>query len=207
MPKLNAMVQEDNDQLRDDEIIRLIKQGNSSRHFQLLYKRYYEKVLDKCFGLVRNRSTAEELAEDIFSKTFEKLATFQEKSSFSSWLYAITYNHCIDYLREKKKLHYPNWSAEHQIPEIIDDEEGQEKELNFERLEVILEEIHPEERAILLMKYREELSMKEIGNALRISEDAAKMRLKRARTRVKYLYYRKFMKHSNPLPGSRSAST
>jgi RNA polymerase sigma factor (sigma-70 family) len=201
------MVQKAYSQLRDDEIIRLIKQEGSNRHYQLLYQRYYQKVLDKCFGMVRNRSTAEELAEDIFSKTFEKLASFQEKSSFSSWLYTITYNHCIDYLREKKKLHYPSWSAEHQLPEIIDEEEEQNEEINFDRLQVILEEIHPEERVILLMKYKEELSMKEIGKALRISEDAAKMRLKRARTRVKYLYYHKFMKHIPPLPGRTSASS
>ena len=133
-------------------------------------------------------------------------SSFQERSSFSSWLYAITYNHCIDYLREKKKLHYPSWSEKHQIPEIIDESGEQEEEINFDKLQVILEEIHPEEKAILLMKYREELSMKEIGNALRISEDAAKMRLKRARTRVKYLYYRKFMKSSGPLPGRRTTS-
>jgi RNA polymerase sigma-70 factor (ECF subfamily) len=179
--------------LSDEEIIHQLKEGGSSKLYSVLYDRYYHKVLDKCYGLVNNRSTAEELAEDIFSKSFEKLPTFKERSSFSSWLYSITYNHCIDYLREKKKLHYPNWSAQNEIPEIVD-EEGTEQEFNYPNLMVILDMIHPEEKAILLMKYQEDLSMKEIGKALRISEDAAKMRLKRARTRVKYLYNEKYLR-------------
>ena len=53
--------------------------------------------------------------------------------------------------------------------------------------------IHPEEKALLLMKYKEGLSMKQIGTSLRISEDAAKMRLKRARARVLYLYTEKYL--------------
>ncbi len=91
--------------LDDDEIINRIVNDDASKYFDILYKRYYSKVLDKCYSFVKNKQLALELTEDIFSKVFEKLATFQQRSSFSSWLYSITYNHCIDYLREKKKLH------------------------------------------------------------------------------------------------------
>jgi RNA polymerase sigma-70 factor (ECF subfamily) len=180
--------------LKDDEIINEIRNGGSSKYFEVLYKRYYPKVLDKCFSIIKNRSIAEELAEDIFSKIYEKLPSFKQKSSFSSWLYTITYNHCIDYLRQKKKLHYPNWNLENEIPEIIDETEESVENINYENLLIILELIHPEEKALLLMKYQDNLSMKQISSALRISEDAAKMRLKRARTRVIYLYTEKFLK-------------
>ncbi|MEZ5083771.1 MAG: RNA polymerase sigma factor [Bacteroidales bacterium] len=181
--------------LKDDELINQVnnKVDDSSKYFEILYKRYYQKVLDKCYSFVKNRTIAEELTEDIFIKTFEKLSTFKHKSSFSSWLYSITYNHCIDYLREKKKLHYPNWSRDNEIPEIIDETEETIEDITYEKLLVILELIHPEEKALLLMKYKDDLSMKQIGTALRISEDAAKMRLKRARTRVIYLYTEKFL--------------
>lgn len=181
--------------LKDDELISHVnkKTDDSSKYFEILYKRYYQKVLDKCYSFVKNRAIAEELTEDIFIKTFEKLSTFKQKSSFSSWLYSITYNHCIDYLREKKKLHYPNWSRDNEIPEIIDETEETIEHITYDKLLVILELIHPEEKALLLMKYKDDLSMKQIGVALRISEDAAKMRLKRARTRVIYLYTEKFL--------------
>jgi RNA polymerase sigma-70 factor (ECF subfamily) len=180
--------------LKDNEIIDFIKKDGVSEYFEILYNRYQQKVLDKCFSFVKNRSLAEELAEDVFSKTFEKLSGFEGKSSFSSWLYSITYNHCIDYLRLKKKMHYPSWNIQNEMPDIIDEEEEDLTDVNYENLISILEIIHPEEKALLLMKYKEDLSMKQIGEALRISEDAAKMRLKRARTRVIGIYNEKFNK-------------
>jgi len=194
------MKDQDHKALSDHEILHRIQQGKENKLFSILYDRYYGKVLNRCYSLVRNRTHAEELAEDIFAKAYEKLSTFQERSSFSSWLYTLTYNHCIDYLRQKKRMHYPNWSSENQIPDIMDEEEEPDQEINFSHLLVILEEIHPEEKAILLMKYQEQLSMREIGNILRISEDAAKMRLKRARTRVKYLYAQRFLNTERKLP-------
>lgn len=180
--------------LTDDEIISLFRTDGSSKYFEILYKRYYQKVFDKCYSFVKSRSLAEELVADIFSKIFEKLPSFKHLSSFSSWLYSITYNHCIDYLRKKKKLHYPNWNLENEIPEIIDETEEPIEQINYDNLLIILELIHPEEKALLLMKYQDNLSMKQISGALRISEDAAKMRLKRARTRVIYLYAEKYQK-------------
>ncbi len=152
--------------------------------------------MDKCFSFVRDRKLAEELTGDVFSKTYEKLPSFKHQSRFSSWLYAITYNHCIDYLREKKKLHYPNWNNKHEIPEIIDEGDSQLSAINYEDLLPILELIHPEEKALLMMKYMDDLSIKDISTALRISENAAKMRLMRARSRVFYLYSEKYLKDS-----------
>ena len=63
------------------------------------------------------------------------------------------------------------------------------EELSYEKLMVIFEKIHPEEKALLLMKYQDGLSIKDIAQSLVISDDAVKMRLKRARSRVVYIYY------------------
>ena len=180
--------------LDDKDIIKKILEENEPGYFDVLYKRYFPKVLDKCYSIVKNRNLAEELAGDIMCNTYEKLASFKGMSSFSSWLYSITYNYCIDYLRKKNKLHYPSWSRDNEIPEIIDDTDESIDSVNPENLMQILDLIHPEEKALLLMKYQDNLSIKQISTALRISDDAVKMRLKRARTRVLYLYSKKFMK-------------
>ncbi len=180
--------------LSDDDIIMKITGDGLPDYYDVLYQRYYPKVLDKCYNIVKNRNIAEDLAGDILYKTYEKLSSFKKVSSFSSWLYSITYNYCIDYLRQKKKMHYPSWNSENEIPGIIDDAGENIELINYENLLVILDLIHPEEKALLLMKYQDNLSMKQISAALRISEDAAKMRLKRARTRVIYLYKQKFIK-------------
>jgi len=177
----------------DDDIIRKILDDRMPEYFEVLYNRYYPKVMDKCYSLVKNRNIAEELAEDILCNTYEKLASFKRMSSFSSWLYAITYNYCIDHLRQKNKIHYPSWNRENEIPEIIDDADESIESISYDNLLLILDLIHPEEKALLLMKYQDNLSIKQISAVLRISDDAAKMRLKRARTRVLYLYNKKYM--------------
>lgn len=172
----------------DEDIIKLLNNGGNNSLFSILYERYHDKVLDKCYSLLHNRDLAEEFAEDVLSKTFEKLSGFKGNSSFSSWLYSITYNHCIDFLREKKKLHYPNWNTQNELPEIIDDLEEDLTDIHYSRMMKILDIMHAEERAMLLMKYQDDLPIREIAESLRLTEGAAKMRIKRAKARLVYLY-------------------
>ncbi|WP_372772969.1 RNA polymerase sigma factor [Mangrovibacterium sp.] len=178
----------------DEQLIHLIIKEGKSELFEVLYKRYYLKVVDKCYSFIKNKSMAEDFATDILAKAYEKLPGFKGNALFSSWLYAITYNYSIDYLRTKKRLHYPSWNAENEIPDIPDESEADLQDLSYDNLMKILEQIHPEEKALLLMKYQDNLSGKQIAQTLRISEDAVKMRLKRARTRVIYLYKTMFEK-------------
>jgi RNA polymerase sigma-70 factor (ECF subfamily) len=176
----------------DEEIVHLLMDSGNHELFELLYSRYFKKVKDKCFSFLKDHKQAEEFANDILTKAYEKIPGFKGNSSFSSWLYSITYNYCIDYLRVKKKLHYPNWNNSNEIPEIIDESETDFEEASYENLLTILELVHPEEKVLLLMKYQDNLPIKHIAKTLRISEDAVKMRLKRARTRVIYMYKQKF---------------
>ncbi|MFO7656219.1 MAG: sigma-70 family RNA polymerase sigma factor [Bacteroidales bacterium] len=174
--------------LKDEEVISLIKHESKTELFQVLYDKYQAKVADKCYSILKDKIKAREFMQDIFSKVYEKLDSFRGTSSFSSWLYAVTYNHCIEYLRTKKKLHYPQWNQNSMLPEIIDEHEEDFTELKYERLLKVIDIIHPEEKVLLLMKYKDNLSLKLIQSTLKISESAAKMRLKRARARVMYLY-------------------
>jgi RNA polymerase sigma-70 factor (ECF subfamily) len=178
--------------LTDEQIINQIIEEKKNELFEIIYDRYFTRVRDKCYSFLKNKILAEEFANDVLTKVFEKLDSFKGKSSFSSWLYSVTYNTVIDFLRKKKQLHYPNWNQENEIPEIIDETDADLSEINYENLLVIFELIHPEEKAILLMKYQDSLSLKDIAASLSISEDAVKMRLKRARARVVYLYFEKF---------------
>jgi RNA polymerase sigma-70 factor (ECF subfamily) len=174
----------------DEEIVKLLVNGGNNSLFSILYERYHDKVLDKCYSLLHSRDLAEEFTEDVLSKTYEKLSGFKGNSSFSSWLYSITYNHCIDFLREKKKLHYPNWNTQNELPEIIDDLEEDLTDIHFSRMMKILDIMHAEERAMLLMKYQDDLPIKDIAKSMRLTEGAAKMRIKRAKARLVYLYKR-----------------
>jgi len=178
--------------LRDEEIVRRINTDHESELFGILYERYYTKILIKCKTLLKNQSVAEDITQDIFSKVYEKLYSFRNLSLFSTWLYAITYHYCIEYLRRVKNVHYPSWNSRHEIPdEIIEDSEIM-SQFQYESLLKVLDMIHPEEKALLLMKYQENMPVKLIQEVLNISESAVKMRLKRAKARVVYLYNEKF---------------
>jgi RNA polymerase sigma factor (sigma-70 family) len=174
------------------EIIRKITDEGRTEMYSILYNRFHDKVCQKCMTYIKDKPLAKEFTNDILVKAFENLKNFKNKSSFSSWLYVITTNYCIDYLRIKKKLHYPSWNIQNDIPDIIDESEEQLFEFNYDDLMSVLEKVHPEEKALILMKYKDGLSLKEIGISLRITEDAAKMRLKRARSRLIYLYKQEY---------------
>jgi RNA polymerase sigma factor (sigma-70 family) len=178
----------DFEQLTDESLVLIIVQEGKTELYQVIYNRYYPKLLDKCYALLKNKQLAHESSQDILTKVYEKLQSFKGLSSFSSWIYSITYNYCIDYLRSNKKLHYPDWNNSHELSEIIDEADENLNELKYDRLMKIMEKIHPEEKAMLIMKYNDNISMKQIAEALRISESAAKMRIKRAKARIAYQY-------------------
>lgn len=176
--------------LPDIEIIKKIKHEHNTNLFSILYFRYSSKVYEKCNSLLKDPELAQEFVQDIFCKVFEKLSEFRGESNFSTWLYSITYNHCIEYLRVKKKMNYPDWNSSHELPDVID--EIDEKVINSDRLMQIMDQIHPEEKALLTMHYIDNFPIAYIQTALKISESATKMRLKRARERVAYLYSQKY---------------
>lgn len=178
--------------LTDEEIVNRIKQDGQSGLFEILYTRYKSKVFDKVHSFIKDRHKSDEFTNDILSKVYEKLPGYRGNSAFSSWVYSITYNYCIDYLRFQKKLHYPDWNRNNEIPEIPEESEEDLSLVTYENLLSILEIIHPEEKALILMKYQDDLSLKQIADTLRISEDAVKMRLKRARTRIVFIFKKQF---------------
>lgn len=180
-------------QRTDEEIVKLIVEKRQHDHFGLIYDRYVEKVYNKCLSFVKDEALAQDLTHDVFLKTFVNLVKFNHKSKFSTWLYSLTYNFCIDYLRRNSKVHYKSEEALLNIPD--DEDSKNERELlkmEAQRLSKVLDMIKPDEKAILLMKYQDEHSIAEIAQALEISQSATKMRIKRTRARVVDLYHQMF---------------
>ena len=66
--------------------------------FEVLYDRYATMVYNKCYGFANGVDEAKDLTQDVFLRVFIKLASFKGKSKFSTWLYAFTYNHCVNYV-------------------------------------------------------------------------------------------------------------
>lgn len=161
--------------------------------FGELYDRYANKVFRKCISMVKHTEDAQDLAHDILVKAFLHIANFAGNSSFSTWIYAITYNQCIDFLRNKQKLKITTTENEY-LPELSDESDtgdvsGKELfEIEFALLKQLMHELSEDDRAILLMKYQDDMSIEDIQQVLSLNSSAVKMRLKRARDRLRIMH-------------------
>lgn len=180
MPACNA-------KMDDLDVIHSYLDSQASRCFNLLYERYSGKVYAKSLTLLGDTALAEDATQEIFTKIFLNLSRFNEKSKFSTWIYSITYNFCIDYIRRKKKEKAVFSDEIEKAPDLAEDTIPDKEilELNIQQLQLVLDELHPGDRAILLMKYQDGQQIKEIAETFNKSESAIKMQIKRAKERAK----------------------
>lgn len=175
--------------LSDEELVEEIVHSQNSRLVEVLYERYADKVYRRCISFVKEASIAEDLTHDIFIKVYLNLGRFKQKSKFSTWLYSITYNFCVDYVRKKQKDNVVDMEdKEGEIAGRDIDTADDLDHIALDRLTELLEQLKPEDKLILLMKYRDDMSIKDIQTAFDISESAVKMRVKRAKEKLKSLY-------------------
>ncbi len=174
----------------DEEAVGQYILTQNQKYFDILYSRYSSKIFGKCLSILKDEEKAEDATQEIFVKILLNLAKFSGKSKFSTWIYSITYNYCIDSIRKRKKdksILVEDLANEHDTAE-----DGIEDrfllEMHVKRLKVILEKIPVTDKAILLMKYQDEMSIKEISEILDKSESAIKMKIKRAKQKFKKIH-------------------
>ena len=177
--------------IEDDILVYKIVETKNQHLFAILYDRYANIIYNKCLSFVEDKEEAQDMTHDIFIKLFVKLKTYQSKSKFSTWLFSFTYNFCVNHVQRKLKEERRNYSVTDNLidnynEEIIDDKEI--FELKIEKLNQSLRELEVEDKSILLMKYQDEFSIKEISESLEIGESATKMRLNRAKSRLLKIY-------------------
>jgi len=149
----------------------------------MLYDRIIEQVYRKCLYMVKNKEIAKDLSHDIIVKVLLKLNTFRGDSPFYQWVSAIIFNHCVSYLEKEKKIKLVEIDLVHH--NLTDDQFElelrylKEKEINC--LQRVMEKITPHEKALMIMRYYDEMPVKNIAATLNISESATKMRLMRIR--------------------------
>jgi len=173
--------------MTDSEVIELFHANRNQECFNLLYKRYSLKVFQKCISLIHDKERAEDATQEIFIKIFLNLSKFNHKSNFSTWIYAITHNHCIDLARKIRKEKHLFSDQLENTPDIIDDNDQSNfglMEIKLRKLKIVLDRLEAGDKKILIMKYRDSLKVREIAKIYNKTESAIKMRLKRARNRL-----------------------
>lgn len=170
----------------DEMLIKKIVSSNNTHFFGVLYDRYSDKVYAKCLSFAKSEAEAQDLTHDIFIQLFLKLKTFKGNSKFSTWLYSLTYNFCLNYVqRDQKKKRETFKDVETENLSIEDDIPDSEIfQMKAEKLQQALSSIDPGDKMILLMKYQDDFSIQEIKESLNLGESAVKMRIKRAKERL-----------------------
>ena len=177
--------------LSDEDLVEAIVKTNNTMLFEVLYDRFSMMVYNKCYGFANGEDEAKDLTQDVFLRVFVKLASFKGNSKFSTWLYAFTYNHCVNYVTRNtaKKIEKQSISSDYieNIGEEVDSA-LEFQNMKVEQLKKVMELISPDEKMILLLKYQDNLSIKELSEALDLGESAVKMRLKRAKEKLVHKY-------------------
>lgn len=178
--------------LLDEELVENIIKTNNAKLFAELYDRFSETVYNKCYRFSNSKEEAEDLMHDVFVHLFVKLKTFKGNSKFSTWLYSFTYNFCVNYVQrntykkqERVTVVTDNIKEGDFLAEIDD---SHLLSLKSKRLQIAMQLVDASERMILLMKYQDDMSIKEIQNHLNIGQSAVKMRIKRAKAKIVEVY-------------------
>jgi RNA polymerase sigma factor (sigma-70 family) len=174
----------------DSELIALYLREQNPMHFTMLYRRYAGKVFAKCISMLGDEGQARDATQDVFIKVTLNLSKFTEQSSFSTWLYSITYNYCIDLIRKKKKMPMiyaedmgkVSKETEVEVPDSVI------LEMETNRLEQVLDKMPPGDKAILLMKYADDMPIRDMGEVLGKTESAIKMQIMRAKQKAQSMY-------------------
>lgn len=178
--------------MTDEELVQFIVHSGNTSLFGILYDRYGQKVYTKCLGFAESRDVAEDLTQDIFVKLYLNLKNFRGESKFSTWLYSFAYNHCVNYSKTvlRRRRNEESINEEFVYDEAMEEEISDEEifSLAVGKLQLSLQKIDPEDKIILLMKYQDDKSIKEIALMLELGESAVKMRLHRAKRKIVEIY-------------------
>jgi RNA polymerase sigma factor (sigma-70 family) len=177
----------------DIQLIARARAGDEIAYRTLLEK-YERAVFSICLRMVRNRDEAADLAQDSFIKVFSMLERYNSSYAFSSWLFKITSNLCIDYLRKRRietfAMDEPisgdkgDIQRQYEAPDPDPETEYIRKE-KMDRLSEAIENLPPHYRVMLILRHQENLSYEEIAESLEIPLGTVKARIHRAREMLK----------------------
>lgn len=170
-----------------------VKAGDSQA-FDVLFRRHVKMVYRQALKLVGNEAEAEEVVQEVFLTLYEKAKTFRGDAAFSTWLYRLTLNAALSKLRRRKRSkevafedYLPQYQDDghHLVRPVVDWSQNLEERLMSAEvhriLQQALDQLHPKDKAVVVLSDLDGISNQEIGKTLGLSVPAVKARLHRAR--------------------------
>lgn len=183
----------DFENLPEDTLYAFKAAKGDKQAFEKLMRKYEKYVCTTVYSVIRNHDESFDVAQEVFLKLYHNIGSFKGESSFSSWLYRISKNAALDYMRSNKNNHknvsltFENEDGEETFIEIADTSDKSSPEkciLKKETSDILyeaLEEINPLHREIIELRYILDYSYEEIAEILSLEAGTVKSRLFRAR--------------------------
>ncbi|SDN54134.1 RNA polymerase sigma-70 factor, ECF subfamily [Fictibacillus solisalsi] len=179
-----------------NSLVTQVKSGNREA-FEGLVEIYKDKIYRLCYRMVGDRHEAEDLAQEAFVRAFVNIDKYSGSYKFSTWLYRIATNLCIDRLRKRK----PDYSMDAEIPgtegatlysqvadaDPLPEEEVEEREKR-DHLQQEIMKLPEKYRTAILLKYIEDMSLEEISSVMDLPVPTVKTRIHRGREALKKAY-------------------
>ncbi len=174
--------------LNDNELISQVLNGNQQA-YAVLVNRYQNYVFTLTLRFTRNREDAEEVSQDIFIKAYKALADFRGASKFSTWLYTIVNTTCISFLRKKKlDIHSLDNEKVFEVADSLDSgmhANQVEQKSKVAMVNNAIKMLSADDAEVITLFYKGEQTLEEIASILGVEANTAKVRLHRARGRLK----------------------
>jgi RNA polymerase sigma factor (sigma-70 family) len=172
----------------DAELIHRILLGEPSLYAQLV-ERYQSYVFTLVLRITGNREDAEEVAQDVFVKAYRSLADFRQQARFSTWLYTIARTSCFTFLRKKKMNILPLDDGKEgaHLAHLTSESGamGLEQKSRHLALNRAIRLLGPDDALIITLFYQGEQTLEEIAQIMGLNPNAVKVRLHRARLKLK----------------------
>lgn len=173
--------------IKDDQIIiSQILEGDTNA-FSILVDRYKDLVFTLALRMVKHREEAEEVSQDTFIKVYKSLSKFKGNSKFSTWIYKVAYNTCLDRLKKIKREYNVvtiDEYTEHQIKTLDNALDQMEALEHKKRIQHCLQMLPSDDSFLLTLYYFEELSLEEISKVVNLTANNVKVKLFRSRKKL-----------------------
>ncbi len=175
-------------ELTDIELIELVLAGKQSAYASLV-KRHQRYIFTLALRFTKSREDAEEVAQDAFVKAYKSLPAFQQQSKFTTWLYSIVYTTSMTFLRKKKlktdSMHDDTVFTQVNLlnQDLMSDSAEQKSRSHY--INLAINQLLPGDATIITLFYQSEQSLEEIAQVIGLETNTVKVKLHRARHRLK----------------------
>ncbi len=165
----------------DKEIVKKVLAGEKQL-YEVLVERYQRPIYNLMFRYAHNNEEAADLSQDVFVRAFDKLHLYRTDMAFFPWLYRLAVNLASDWSRKKSKQHAKLHILQHEALQEHTGEDSctrMENKEEHRQVEDALQELADHTRETLILRYRHGCSIRDVADALNLSDSAVKMRIKR----------------------------